>query len=82
MLKRGRYSERSSVTAGVFMAAILEYLVAEIFEAAKVVCDRRKALSLTPKDINLAIRNDPELSKLMCDASISQGGMLLSLIHI
>jgi len=33
-IKQGRYSERSSSTAGAFLAAVLEYITAEILELA------------------------------------------------
>lgn len=36
MFKHSRVSDRSGVSAGVFMAAVVEYLVAEIFELAGV----------------------------------------------
>ena len=79
MLKRGRLAERSSVTAGVFMAAALEFIVAEVLESAGDNCERRKAVRIVPKDINLAVRADPELAKMLCDATIAQGSML---VHI
>lgn len=76
MLKRGRLAERSSQTAGVFLAAALEFIVAEVLESAGLNCERRKAVRIIPKDINLAVRADPEIAKMLCDATISQGGML------
>ena len=33
-IKEGKYAKRSGVTAGVYMAAVLEYLVAEVAELA------------------------------------------------
>lgn len=76
MMKRARLAERSSVTAGVFMAAVLEYIVGEVMESAGTNCERRKAVRIIPKDINLAVRTDPELAKMLCDATVAQGGML------
>ena len=76
MLKRGRLAERSSATAGVFLAAALEFIVAEVLESTGLNCERRKAVRIVPKDINLAVRADPEIAKMLCDATISQGGML------
>lgn len=37
MLKTGRYSERVGIGAPVFLAAVLEYLVAEILEVSVMV---------------------------------------------
>ena len=76
MLKRGRYAERSSATAGVFLAAALEFVAAEVLESAGQHAERRKAVRIAPKDINLAVRADPEVAKMLCDATIAQGGML------
>ena len=38
LLKHGRYSERISNSAGVFFAAVLEYLTADILELAGSTC--------------------------------------------
>ena len=58
------------------MAAVLEYIVAEILELAGGNCKNRKAKTIMPKDINLAIRGDDELNKLACDATIAQGSVV------
>lgn len=38
LLKHGRYSERVSVSAGIFFAGVLEYLTADILELAGSTC--------------------------------------------
>lgn len=38
LIKHGRFSERVSSSAGVFMAGLLEYLTAEIIELAGNQC--------------------------------------------
>ena len=38
MIRQGRYAERIGVSAGVFMAAVLEYITAEFLEAAGNQC--------------------------------------------
>ena len=76
MMRKSRLSERSSATAGCYMAGVLEYLVAEVLELAGANAKNRRHKTIQPKDINLAIRGDDELSKLMCDATIAQGSVV------
>jgi len=79
-IKQGRYAERSGKSAGVFMAAVLEYITAEFLELAGNVCEEAGRKQITPKHINLGVRHDEELAKLMTLTTISQGGMV-SNIH-
>jgi histone H2A len=73
MIKQGRYASRTGRSAGVFMAAVLEYITAEVLELAGNICLDRKHRIITPKDINIGVRGDEELQKLMSSACISQG---------
>ena len=77
LLKHGRYSERVSNSAGVFLAGMLEYLTAEIIELAGAMCHGQKKKTINPKHLNLGIRNDQELSQLMCEVTIAAGGKLV-----
>jgi len=61
----GRYSDRYSKSAGVFMAGVLEYLTAEVLDLAQVECGAMKNKTIQPKHINLAFRRDQELGMLM-----------------
>ena len=76
LLKHGRYSARMSSTSGAFLAGVLEYLTAEIVELAGNICEKHKKKTIAPKHINLGVRSDEELSKLMCEVTVSQGGQL------
>ena len=76
LMKEGRLSERISVTAGAFMAGVLEYICAEILEMAGNVAEEQGRKTITPKHINLGVRADAELNKMMNNIVISQGGML------
>ena len=72
-LKQGRYSERVGAGAPVYLAAVLEYLAAEVLELAGK--DNKKT-RIVPRHIQLAIRNDEELNKLMANTTIAAGGVL------
>ena len=75
MLKTGRYSERVGVGAPVYLAAVLEYLVAEILEVGVTVCKAQKKNRLIPRHILLAIKEDPELEQFLQNTTIAQGGV-------
>jgi len=75
MIKQGRYSDRVGSSAGAFMAAALEYITAEILELAGDLCQQDKKKTLMPRHINLGIRSDEELSKLVGNIQITEGGM-------
>ena len=75
-LREGRYAERIGSGAPIFMAAVLEYICVEVLElAGNVTIDGNRA-RITPQHICLAIRNDPELSKLFANVVIPEGGVL------
>ena len=71
LFKQGRYSDRYSRSAGIFLAGVLEYITAEIIELAGSVCEENKKKTIAPKHLNLAVRSDPELNKLMHSITIS-----------
>ena len=72
----GRYAERIGAGAPVYLAAVLEYLAAEVLELAGNAARDNKKTRILPRHIQLAIRNDEELNKLMANCTISNGGVL------
>ena len=79
-LRKGRYSRRVSASAGVYTAAVLEYLTAELLElSAKASAQgKKKTKRITPRAITLAVRHDADLGSLLKDVTMSRGGVVPS----
>jgi len=75
-LREGRFAERIGAGAPVYLAAVLEYLAAEILELAGNASRDNKKHRIVPRHIQLAVRNDEELNKLLHDVTIASGGVL------
>ncbi|XP_069492412.1 histone H2A-like [Ambystoma mexicanum] len=75
-LRKGNYAERVGSGAPVYLAAVLEYLTAEVLELSGNAARDNKRTRIVPRHIQLAVRNDEELNKLFAGVTISEGGVL------
>ena len=75
-LRKGRYAKRVGAGAPVYMAAVLEYVVAELLELSGNAAKDNKKTRIVPRHIQLAVRNDEELNKLLGTVAIAGGGVL------
>ncbi|KAG9141631.1 hypothetical protein Leryth_015334 [Lithospermum erythrorhizon] len=75
-LKKGRYAQRTGVGAPIFLAAVLEYLAAEVLELAGNAARDNKKTRINPRHVLLAVRNDDELGKLLQGVTFASGGVL------
>ncbi|XP_018416780.1 PREDICTED: core histone macro-H2A.2 isoform X2 [Nanorana parkeri] len=75
-LRRGTHKYRIGMGAPVYMAAVIEYLAAEILELAGNAARDNKKGRITPRHILLAVANDEELNQLLRGVTIASGGVL------
>ena len=75
MIKKGNYAKRVE-SGAVYLAAVLEYLSAEVLELAGNAARDKQKTRIIPRHLQFAIRNDEELNKLGFVWVVAQGGVL------
>merc|ERR1711970_213057 len=81
LLKKGGYAKRVGAGAPVYLAAVLEYLAAEILELAGNLARDFKVKRIKERHLTLAVRNDEELNKLLHNVTIANGGVEVQAPH-
>ena len=82
LLRRGQYARRVGASAAVYLAAVLEYLTAELLEltvkaaTSGVKKGKKAATRLNPRILTLAVRHDEDLGALLQNVTLSRGGVL------
>ncbi|KAK0497195.1 histone-fold-containing protein [Armillaria luteobubalina] len=75
-LRSNNGGKRIATGAPVYLAAVIEYLVAEIVELAGNVAKDNKKRRIIPRHLQLAIRHDDELLQLLGNVVIAEGGVI------
>ena len=75
-LKKGRYARRVGGGAPVYVAAVLEYLTAELLELSGNAAKDNKKTRINPRHIQLAVKNDQEFNNYLGKATIAAGGVV------
>ena len=70
--------KRVGGTAPVYMAAVMEYVAAEILEVACNSTANAKRKRVTPEDISIALRSDADLQKVCGGLALYTGDRLES----
>jgi histone H2A len=78
LLRKGQYARRVGASAAVYLAAVLEYLSAELLELTTKAVVEKKAKRLTPRAMTLAVRADDDLGELLQAVTLSRGGVVPS----
>ncbi|TRZ12186.1 hypothetical protein HGM15179_014937 [Zosterops borbonicus] len=76
LLRKGKYAHRIGSAAAIYLAAVMEYMAAEVLELAGNAAQENKKTRILPRHIQLAVSNDDELNKFFACVTIPQGGVM------
>ena len=80
--KSAKDAGRISPSAPVYLAAVLEYLAAEMLELSGNAARDNKRTRIKERHLQLAVRNDEELNKLLGGVTIAGGGVLPNIHNV
>ena len=64
-MRDGKYAEKLEIGAAIYMTGVLEYLTCEVMCLAGDVAKAKSKDRITPRDLQIAIRNSGELSQVL-----------------
>mmetsp|Transcript_17537 Transcript_17537/g.27112 ORF Transcript_17537/g.27112 Transcript_17537/m.27112 type:complete len:211 (+) Transcript_17537:16-648(+) len=67
---------RIGAGSAIYLAAVLEYMVAELLELSGNCARDNQKKRIIPRHVQLALRNDEELNKHTRDVCLMQGGVI------
>lgn len=76
LIRKVAPTDRVSANAGVAIASALEYLCAEIVEAAGDIAKEDGFKRIKPRHITLAVKNDDHMNAVFGDAHMYSGGVI------
>ena len=79
-MRKARVASRIGAGAPVFVAAVLQYITAEVLDKAKGTL-KSGAKRITPRYVNLGIMDDEELKHVFSEVTIAAGGVEPNKIH-
>jgi len=78
-LRRNGYHRRIGGGAPVYLAAVLEYVTAELLDLAVTAAKESKKNRVTPRTIQLAANQDEEIRGLFKNVTLASGGVVPNL---
>ena len=78
-MKQGKFSPRIGGTAPIYLTAVLEHMVAEVMDLAGKVALTEGKTRITPRHIQLGMRNDAEFIQLLGKVTIGSAGVMPNL---
>ncbi|KPA78252.1 putative histone H2A [Leptomonas pyrrhocoris] len=81
ILRRGQYARRIGAAGAVYMAAVVEYLTAELLELSVKAAAQsgKKPRRLSPRTVTMAVRHDDDIGSLLKNVTVSRGGVVPSI---
>lgn len=75
-MKKMNVNNTVTIGAPIYIAAVVEYLCAEVLELSGNAAHDNKQKRISPRYIQLAVNNDEEISKFVGNVTFAQGGVV------